>query len=145
MPSQSKLSLTTGFPLRLKIALDSGRPLPLRLKIVLEFGRPQQWSKLNLDWPRVVEIEHNFELLYNVSGKNKTHFHINVPFQLFRVLPLRKNSLWKNLCGKKCDPVFPIANACAVLSHERLFRCVGFPLHWHSQDRAATSRRNRVQ
>ena len=64
------------------MALDSGRPLPLRLKIVLDVGRPQQWSKLNLDWPRVVEIEHNFELLYNVSGTIKTHVH-TLPLQKF--------------------------------------------------------------
>ena len=38
-----------------------------------------------------------------------------------------------------------LANACAVLCHERLFSCVGLSLLWRSEDRAATSRRNRIQ
>ena len=79
------------------------------------------------------------------GGKNGDILGFKIRYYTGYHVQMRKNSLWKNLCGKKCDPVFPIANACAVLSHERLFRCVGFSLHWHSQDRAATSRRNRVQ
>ena len=78
-------------PLRLNIVLDSGRPLPLRLKIVLDPGRPQQWSKLNLDWPRVVDRTY-FTLLYNFSRKIKAHYHINVPFQLFRAPPRYKRA-----------------------------------------------------
>ena len=54
-------------------------------------GAPQQWSKLNLDWPRVVDRTY-FTLPYNFPGKIKTHFHINVPFQLFRVPPRYKRA-----------------------------------------------------